>query len=225
MNSVLFVGFIWALCLTVALGQQCKGNFNATFTGQCQAPNDCRGTLLSPVSCEGKRCCINQTSIPSQVGSCLNRTAFRSAYNSTRGAFLAELLDYGIYKAGLCTSCQGKAAFLAIAATMTENFQKDEATGNDASFAADDRRYGNTQAGDGSRFRRRGFFGLRGRGMYDRVQKSSLKFPVISQPELAAIANYAIEIAAYQWRNPDLLTAHNMVQYADGSFYSFSRLW
>lgn len=215
---------ILALCLPVALGQECSGRFNESITGQCQAASDCRGTLLSGITCEGKRCCINGTPTPPRPA-CLDQTVFLSAYNSTRGIFLAQILAYGIDRAGLCSNCQGKAAFLAIAATMTENFEKDEATGNDASFVADDRRYNNTQAGDGSRFRRRGFFGLRGRAMYERLQAWMPKYPVVSQPELAAIVGNSIEIAAQQWNSSNFQTGPSLALYADGTFYGFSMLW
>ena len=215
---------ILALCLSAALGQVCKGRFNEFILGECQAASDCRGTVLSGITCEGKRCCINETTTPS-LPTCLNHTVFLSAYNSTRGLFLAQILDYGISRAGLCGNCQGKAAFLAIAAAMTENFEKDEATGSEGSFTADDRRYNNTETGDGLRFRRRGFFGLRGRAMYERLQALMPQYPVVAQPELAAIVDSSIEIAAQQWKLPNLQTGPSLTQYADGTFYSFSLLW
>ncbi|CAF4376888.1 unnamed protein product, partial [Rotaria magnacalcarata] len=38
---------------------------------------------------------------------------------------------------------------------MTDDFTHDEAIGTANEFASDDKKYGNSQTGDGSRFRRR----------------------------------------------------------------------
>ena len=241
MLKTFIYALVLALCLCAASGQRCEGRFNESIVGQCEFPADCRGTLLAAVRCEGRRCCINETKVPSRP-SCLNHTAFLSVYNTTRGLFIAQILDYGINRAGLCANCQAKAAYLAIAATMTENFEKDEATGSDASFTPDDFRYENTQSGDGSRFRRRGFFGLRGRGTYQRLQALAPQYPVQDYPELAAIADNAVEIAALISNNlnladgtyfqsststqsPSVLQGTNLAGYADGTFYRFSLLW
>jgi predicted chitinase len=89
---------------------------------------------------------------------------------------------------------------------MTENFRTDEATGSDAQFAADDQKYGNSQEGDGSRFRRRGFFGLRGRTMYDRLQRLMPQYQSLTNPESVALTQNSIMIAVKLWTNPDLLS-------------------
>jgi len=168
MNTFILVVII--LCLSVINGQQCRGRFNETIVGNCSFADSCQGTVLSVPSCELRGCCIPETS-PNTTATCIRENDFYILYNTTRAAFLQKVLNYGINRAGICSNCQAKAAFLAIAATMTDNFQNDEATGTEAQFGDDDRKYGNNQTGDGSRFRRRGFFGLRGRTMYERLQR------------------------------------------------------
>ena len=49
---------------------------------------------------------------------------------------------------------------------MTDQFEKDESTDIEECFAIDDQKYENSKPDDGSRFRQRGHFGLRGRGMH-----------------------------------------------------------
>jgi len=88
---------------------------------------------------------------------------------------------------------------------MTDNFQNDEATGSEAQFGDDDRKYGNNQTGDGSRFRRRGFFGLRGRTMYERLQRLIPQYQSVTNPESVALQRNSIEIAAQLWNKSDLL--------------------
>jgi predicted chitinase len=87
---------------------------------------------------------------------------------------------------------------------MTQNFQIDEAIGPDTQFAADDNKYGNSQAGDGSRFRQRGFFGLRGRTMYQRLQELMPQYQSLTNPESVALTQNAIVIASALWDHPDL---------------------
>ncbi|CAM2698421.1 unnamed protein product [Rotaria socialis] len=108
---------------------------------------------------------------------------------------------------------------------MTENFQTDEITKSDTQFTVDDLKYGNSQAGDGSRFRRRGFFGLRGRVMYQRLQETMPQYSSLTNPELVALTQNAIAIASKRWINPDLMNEPPLTRYADGSFYGFSMLW
>jgi predicted chitinase len=88
---------------------------------------------------------------------------------------------------------------------MTDDFQNDETTGTEARFATDDAKYGNNRPGDGSRYRRRGFFGLRGRRMYARLQTSIPKYQSLNNPESVALQRNSIEIAVRLWNKPDLL--------------------
>ncbi|CAF1528965.1 unnamed protein product [Rotaria sp. Silwood1] len=108
---------------------------------------------------------------------------------------------------------------------MTNNFENDEATGNDAQFAGDDRKYGNIQAGDGSRFRQRGLFGLRGRTLYQRLETLLPQYNTLTNPELAAITENAGIIAAQLWKNPNLFDEKPLTNYADGTFFGFSMVW
>jgi predicted chitinase len=143
----------------------------------------------------------------------LTANEFDVLYNTTRATFLRAVLNHGIDSSGLCQNCQAKAAFLTIAATMTNNFQSDEMTANDTDLAADDSKYGNIQAGDGSRFRRRGFFGLRGRTMYQILQALVPQLSALSNPELAANTTNAFRIAALLWNNSDILNGKSSIEF------------
>ena len=200
-----FLPFIFTLSvLSTIHGQECWSRLNSSITGQCSSIDSCQGTILASSSCEQERCCVRSTS-PSIPQNCITAENFNVRYNTTRGEFLRVILNYGINSAGICYNCQAKAAFLAIAATMTENFTTDEATGTDAQFAADDDKYGNSQLGDGSRFRRRGFFGLRGRAMYQQLQNKMPEYQSFSNPVSMALTLNAIQIASKLWNSPDLI--------------------
>ncbi|CAF1393169.1 unnamed protein product [Didymodactylos carnosus] len=101
---------------------------------------------------------------------------------------------------------------------MTNQFTTDEAVGTDAQFSVDDNKYGNTGPGDGGRFRRRGYFGIRGRRMYQSMYESLLDSEIIESPEKAAMPDKAIKIATTKWTS-------NMTKLADGTMYGFSMLW
>ena len=190
--------------LSTTEAQQCVGSYNESISGLCELYNNCQGSLLAASGCEGGGCCVKLATKPS-ASSCLADSDFFALYKTQRARFLQNILSYGVNSAGICANCQAKAAFLAIAATMTDNFQKDEAQGHASEFTDDDGKYGNTQAGDGFLFRRRGFFGLRGRTMYQRVQTTLPKYQTVTNPQTAAFVDNAIEIAAALWKKPDLL--------------------
>ena len=74
--------------------------------------------------CEAKRCCLNSTgTLPGATG-CLNASLFASVQKSTRVYFGARVSIAGFNQGGICSNCQAKAAFLAIAATMTDHFRR-----------------------------------------------------------------------------------------------------
>ena len=203
MRTVFFALIISFVSLTY--GQQCEGTFNEELIGQCSSINQCQGTILAVNTCSQSKCCVNATS-RSSSNTCITGNDFDILYNTTRATFLRTVLNYGINSAGICNNCQAKAAFLAVAATMTNNFETDEVIATDAQFAADDTKYGNTETGDGSLFRRRGLFGLRGREMYRRLQTLMPQYQTLTNPESVSLTRNAIEIAVLLWRNPDLQT-------------------
>lgn len=232
--------FLSFVLLSTVNGQQCRARFNQTISGQCSSTNNCQGSILAGTNCEQQRCCVPGALLVAQT--CLTANNFDVLYNNSRATFLRSVLNFGFSSAGICQNCQAKAAFLAVAATMTNNFQTDESTQTDAALAADDGKYGNTQQGDGSRFRRRGFFGLRGREMYQRLQTRLPQYQTLVNPEVAAIVENAAVIAAALWQNPDLNsgkgtcvskfdTRHffsvgqSLTNNADGSFYGLSMIW
>ena len=88
---------------------------------------------------------------------------------------------------------------------MTNDFTSDELAGRNDYFANDDEKYGNEESGDGSKYRCRGFFGLRGRRMYKRLQNLIPEYQSFSQSETVALVENAMKITALQWKNPNLL--------------------
>ena len=199
----LFVCVIFlSICFTVD-AQQCYARLNQSIVGQYSSVANCQGTILNSNGLQAQSCCVNTTSLSTTV-TCLKDSDFIPLYNTSRSRFLQTVLNYGIDSAGICSDCQAKAAFLAIAATMTNNFQTDEAIGTDAQFNADDNKYGNSQVGDGSRYRRRGLFGLRGRRMYERLQTLMPQYQSVNNPESVALTQNAIVIASMLWKNLDL---------------------
>ena len=202
---MILVLFIFTISIFSHVGGQiCQGRYNKTIVGHCSLVDDCQGSLLDISSCERKRCCINVIP-PTKPLQCLENGSFASLYNKTHERFLKQFLDEGIQLAGICQNCHAKAAFLAISATMTDDFTTDEATGISAAFTIDDGKYGNTKSGDGSRFRRRGFFGLRGRAMYEKMNTLRPHYQLVSTPESAAVAPISMDIAAQLWNNPNLM--------------------
>ncbi|CAF3626423.1 unnamed protein product [Rotaria sp. Silwood1] len=218
------VTIVIVICLSIANGQECHATFDQSIVGYCSSADKCQGTLLFSDICERQLCCISGQA-PAASPVCVTGGEFNALYSTPRAGFLRRVLNRAINQAEICDNCHAKAAFLAISAAMTNNFTSDEVIGTDAQFNEDDNKYGNDRPGDGSRFRRRGFFGLRGRQMYQRLQTLMPQYQSVSKPESVAIVENAMEIAARQWKNPNLLNETTLTPYADGTFYGFLMLW
>jgi putative chitinase len=111
------------------------------------------------------------------------------------------------------------AHFLAQAAHETASFRTLVEYGNAAYFERYDGRkdLGNTQPGDGFRFRGRGIFQLTGRNNYARFG-GRIGVDLISNPDLAAEPDNAVRLACLFW------TDRNLAQFADADdIYSVTR--
>lgn len=192
-------------CFVFVNGQDCHAKIDQSIVGYCSSSDKCQGTLVDSNNiCEQQLCCISGSAPPASPA-CITGGEFNALYSTPRAGFLRRILNYAVNKAGICSNCYAKAAFLAVAATMTNDFTNDEAIGSDDYFAEDDDKYGNDQPGDGSRFRRRGFFGLRGKEMYRRLQNLMPQYKSLDQPEAVAIVENGMDITAKLWNNPNLL--------------------
>lgn len=189
----------------------CRARFNNS-TGLCTTPSTCTGSSVSSETCDTATCCINTTVIPT-TPNCFNQTLFTQIYPTSRGLYIAQVLNYAINQADICGNCRATAAFLAIAATITNDFLYDEAVGNDATFRGDDQRFGNNVTGDGSRYRSRGFFGIRGKFLYEKFQSIYPTYRIYVNPQQASDTKTAAEIAANLWRNPTLQTGSSIQLY------------
>jgi len=78
-----------------------------------------------------------------------------------------------------------------------------EPTSRDPAARRRARRLGNTQKGDGRRYKGRGMFQLTGRDNY-RACSSALGVDLITRPELAATPQYAFKVGCWYWREKNL---------------------
>jgi len=101
------------------------------------------------------------------------------------------------------------AQFLAQCAHESGNFKSMEEIGSPAYFAKKyDPKYapktakilGNTQVGDGERYKGRGFIQLTGRDNYKRAG-DALGLPLEANPDLAARTDVAAKVAVWYWKN------------------------
>jgi predicted chitinase len=100
------------------------------------------------------------------------------------------------------------AQFMAQVAHETQNFKHMTEVGSKEYFKRYDPKYspkkakilGNTEIGDGERFRGRGFIQITGRDNYRRAGKD-LNLPLEQQPNLAAQPDVAAKIAVWFWKN------------------------
>jgi len=92
--------------------------------------------------------------------------------------------------------------FLAQAACETDRFSSLQEAGAASRFARDDGRadLGNSEPGDGARYRGRGVFRLRGRASYRRIGRM-LNMDLEGRPELALDPRVSVQIAFAYWRD------------------------
>ncbi|MFO1147817.1 MAG: hypothetical protein U1E62_05505 [Alsobacter sp.] len=114
-------------------------------------------------------------------------------------AFEKHWLKYEI------TTPERQAHFIAQAAHETAGFTTLEELGRPAYFKRYDpctvtgKRLGNTQPGDGLRYKGRGIFQLTGRANYA-AYGARLKLPLVDDPDLAAIPENSVRVACEYWK-------------------------
>jgi predicted chitinase len=98
-----------------------------------------------------------------------------------------------------------QAAFIAQIAHETGEFRWFCELGNDAYFKRYDSRkdLGNTEAGDGLRYRGRGFIQISGRATYASAAQD-LKIDLVNNPQEAESPEIGARIAAWFWKSHDL---------------------
>jgi putative chitinase len=89
------------------------------------------------------------------------------------------------------------AAFLAQLAWESASFHYMEEVADGSAYEGR-KSLGNTQPGDGKRYKGRGFIQLTGRANYD-AAGAALKLDLITHPELAATPAVAARVAAWYW--------------------------
>ena len=116
----------------------------------------------------------------------------------------AEALDSAMQEFSINTPLR-QAAFLAQIAHETGGFRWLRELGSAAYLRRYDGRadLGNIEAGDGARFRGRGYIQITGRLNYQQAG-AALGYALLTQPELAEQPLYAARIASWWWKNRGL---------------------
>jgi predicted chitinase len=138
--------------------------------------------------------------------------------SQTTAATLIDPLNQAMQWADINTPAR-EAAFLAQVAHETGGFRWFRELGSDAYFERYQGRIdlGNTQPGDGVRFKGRGFIQITGRTNYQRAGEA-LGIDLIDHPQLAETPAVGARIAAWYWQS------HDLNRYADrGDFITITR--
>jgi predicted chitinase len=124
--------------------------------------------------------------------------------SQTTAAPLIGPINSAMQQANIDTPMR-QAAFLAQIAHETGGFRWLHELGSDAYFRRYDGRtdLGNTQPGDGARFKGRGFIEITGRTNYQRAGEA-LGIDLIDNPQLAQTPGVGARVAAWYWQNHDL---------------------
>ena len=119
----------------------------------------------------------------------------------SRAKAMLQYINASMYMADISSDAR-KAAYLAQLAHETDGFNTLEEYASGADYEGR-RDLGNTQSGDGRRYKGRGAIQLTGRANYARVDQI-LGTDLIENPELAATNEYGFKIAAVYWKDHEL---------------------
>ncbi len=120
---------------------------------------------------------------------------------ASRAAEVARHLSSAMSEAGITTPRQ-KAAFVAQLAHESGGFRYMEEIASGAAYEGR-RDLGNTQPGDGRRFKGRGYIQVTGRANYTAAGRA-LGLDLVNNPELASRPENAARIAAWFWNSRNL---------------------
>ena len=126
------------------------------------------------------------------------------------GKLLADPEAQVLIKVAQAAGMKGQelAQFLAQCAHETANFSSLKEFGGSLDFRKYDIKFnpkkaktlGNTQAGDGSKYKGRGFIQLTGKGNYKRAG-DALGLPLVAQPDLLERPDVAAKVAVWYWND------------------------
>jgi predicted chitinase len=120
---------------------------------------------------------------------------------SSKAAEVAPHLNRAMKEANISTP-ERKAAFIAQLAHESGGFKYNQEIASGAAYEGR-RDLGNTQPGDGKRFKGRGYIQLTGRANYAAAGKA-LGLDLVNNPELAAKPENASRVAAWYWNSRGL---------------------
>ena len=202
--------------LKLTLSQSCTGRYTPTYTGTCIKREECTGALLNNLCSGNLVCCISESTPTIYYFVTNSELEELTGLKNNRISSISGVLQ----RPTLSPTCSQKASFLSQLAHESANFMYGEELGSEVYFDKYENRIdlGNTESGDGRKFRGRGFIQITGRANYARAGKD-LSLDLINNPEMAAFPSVAAKIAVWFWQkgaNVDLNTL------ADNTFYSYS---
>ena len=180
--------------------------------------SSCQGATLNNLCPGSLKCCIPESASSEGFVNIQALTSLTGTSQTDRLSFISRAI-----KAPTANpTCYQKAAFLAQLLHESANFRSDEEIGNEEYFSKYDGRtdLGNTQPGDGAKFRGRGFIQITGRDVYTNGG-AYIGVDLVNEPERAAFPSNAGKLAFWFY---NVYKGQDLNQYADGTFYSFTRL-
>ena len=214
------LGFIQLIFLYIQLAssQSCKSRYSPFYTGTCTKRSDCTGGLLNNLCPNNLACCIDDPNASIANSNFVSAADLQSLVgaSSARLTFMSRVL----VGPNSNPTCQQKSTFLSQLAHESSRFLYGEEIGAEDYFNKYENRpdLGNTQTGDGAKYRGRGFIQLTGRANYAKVG-AELSLDLVNNPEMAAFPTISAKIAALFW---EYGTSVNLNSLADSSFYNYS---
>ena len=214
-----FLVYLAIMCMIkLTLSQSCAGRYSPSYKGTCSKRTECTGALLNNLCSGDLVCCISEPNPVSNNFVTSNDLEKLTGLKNNRISSISRVLQSPTTN----PTCSQKASFLSQLAHESANFMYGEELGNGTEVYFD--KYenridlGNTEPGDGRKFRGRGFIQITGRANYARAGKD-LSLDLVNDPEMAAFPSVAAKIAVWFWQNGAYVDLNTL---ADNTFYSYS---
>ena len=176
------------------------------YNGQCIAKSACTGATFNGLCPGSSVCCAPETSAPTSCAAAplVSLAAFKSMFNSISATRADALYPYFLSAMAYAeiNTCRRAAAFMAQIAHESGGLQYFEELASGAAYEGRSN-LGNTQPGDGKRYKGRGPIQLTGRANYTAAARD-LGLDVVNNPESVCFPSVGFKTTAWFWKRNKL---------------------
>ena len=177
------------------------------YGGQCIAKSACTGATFNGLCPGSSVCCVPETRSPTSCAAAplVSLKAFKLMFNRISETRAEALYPYFLSAMAYAeiNTCRRAAAFMAQIAHESGGLQYFEELASGAAYERRVSGLGNTQPGDGKRYKGRGPIQLTGRANYT-AAAAELGLDIVNNPEMVCFPSVGFKTTAWFWKRTKL---------------------